>query len=77
VGLCRRFIGAGVAINDTVDRFQSTPLIYAAWGGSPETIALLVEQGADVTVKNSNGITALDLAKRSGVPAEVIARLTP
>jgi ankyrin repeat protein len=40
----------------------STPLMMAAMYGSPSAVKLLLEAGADVTVKNSLGLTAVDFA---------------
>jgi ankyrin repeat protein len=69
--LCRRLISAGAPVNGTIGQFQNTPLIYAACGASSETVALLLQQGADVSTKNTHGMTPLDVAKRFGAPAAV------
>ena len=42
----------------------TTPLMMAARGGHVSTIALLVDQGADPTLKNQIGLSAGDFAKR-------------
>jgi ankyrin repeat protein len=42
----------------------TTPLMMAARGGFVSTITLLVDQGADPTLKNQLGLTAADFAKR-------------
>lgn len=42
----------------------TTPLMMAAMYGSPEAVKLLIQAGADLTVKNQLGLTALDFAVR-------------
>ena len=41
----------------------STPLMMASMYGSPEAVKLLVEEGADLMIKNQQGMIALDFAK--------------
>jgi ankyrin repeat protein len=43
----------------------STPLMMAAMYGSPETVRTLLAAGADPTLKNARGLTALDFARRA------------
>jgi len=45
---------------------RSTPLMMAAHYGHPAVVKLLLEEGADSTVKNDKGLTALDFAHRAG-----------
>lgn len=40
----------------------STPLMLAAMYGSPESVKHIIQAGADLTVKNQLGMTALDFA---------------
>ena len=42
----------------------TTPLMMAAMYGSPESVKLLIQAGADLNVKNTVGMTALDFAVR-------------
>lgn len=42
---------------------KSTPLMMAAMYGTFDVVKLLVEEGADVSLKNEKGLTALDFAK--------------
>ena len=42
----------------------STPLMMAALYGSPESVKVLIQAGADLNVKNQLGLTALDFAVR-------------
>ena len=43
---------------------RSTPLMMAAQYGSPSAVKLLLEAGADPTLKNEQGLSALDFAHR-------------
>lgn len=54
---------------------QTTPLMMAALYGTPSAVKLLLEAGADPTIKNSLGLTALDFALRDKrvESAEIIA----
>jgi len=42
----------------------TTPLMMAAMYGSPEAVKVLIQAGADLTLKNQLGMTALDFAIR-------------
>jgi uncharacterized protein len=42
----------------------STPLMMAAMYGSPESVKVLIQAGADLNIKNQLGLTALDFAVR-------------
>lgn len=44
----------------------STPLMMAALYGRDEVVELLLAEGADASVRNQQGLTALDFAQRSG-----------
>lgn len=45
---------------------QTTPIMMAARGGHILTVKLLLDEGADVMLKNGAGMTALDFAKAGG-----------
>lgn len=47
---------------DTQSPNKTTPLMMAARGGYILTVKLLLDEGADLTLKNSLGMTALDMA---------------
>lgn len=53
----------------------STPLMMAAMYGTPSAVKLLLEAGADPSIKNSLGLTAIDFAFRENrvESAEIIA----
>jgi len=40
----------------------TTPLMMAAYYASPNAVKLMLEEGADPTLKNQDGMTALDMA---------------
>jgi ankyrin repeat protein len=43
----------------------STPLMMAAMYGSSETVKVLLDAGADTSIKNALGLTALDFAQKA------------
>ena len=45
---------------------QTTPIMKAARGGHILTVKLLLDEGADVTLKNGAGMTAIDFAREGG-----------
>lgn len=47
---------------------KTTPLMMAAMYGSSAAVKLLLDEGADVTMKNEQGMTAADFAKRGNRP---------
>jgi uncharacterized protein len=44
---------------------KTTPLMMAAHYGTPGAVKLLLEEGADVSLKNEVGLTAIDFAQRA------------
>jgi ankyrin repeat protein len=54
---------------------KTTPLMMAASYSTPETVQLLLDEGADPTLRNQLGLTAIDFAQRAGKgdAAELIA----
>jgi ankyrin repeat protein len=74
---CRALLDMGVAI-DTRGSFGATPLMVAAGSGSVEVVELLLDRGADRTLKDDAGKTALDYlssAEAKGVSADRIEAL--
>lgn len=43
----------------------STPLMMAAQYGEPAVVRLLLEEGADPSIRNEQGLTAIDFARRA------------
>lgn len=60
---------------DAASPNQSTPLMMAAQYGEGAVVRLLLEEGADPLLKNEQGLTAIDFARRAGrdAVAETIA----
>ena len=57
----RRALSGGASV-DAVDELNNTPLHLAAAAGSTAAVQSLLEAGADPTVCNAAGHTALDIA---------------
>lgn len=53
----------------------TTPLMMAAFYGTPSAVKLLLEAGADPMIKNDQSLTAIDFAHKANRPesAEIIA----
>jgi ankyrin repeat protein len=64
--MCRRLLEAGAPVNGSVAPEKITPLMCAASSGSYETVALLLEHGADSAARAAHGSTALDIALERG-----------
>lgn len=45
---------------------RTTPLMMAAQYGRPEIVGLLLSEGADATLRNDKGLTAIDFARLAG-----------
>lgn len=54
---------------------KSTPLMLAAHYGHPDVVRLLLEEGADPSLRNEQGLTAVDFARRAdrGDMAELVS----
>jgi ankyrin repeat protein len=59
-------IQRGYDINAIGPRNGYTPLHDAVWANYPEGAKLLLAAGADVNIKNKDGLTALELARKNG-----------
>ena len=66
----------GAELDTRSDRRQRTPLIVAAANGHPKICAMLLALGADPSLKDKYGRTALDEARRFNKP-ECAALLQP
>lgn len=51
---------------DAASPNETTPLMMAAMYGNVQAVKVLLEAGADSTIKNSLGLTAIDFARRVG-----------
>ena len=77
--MCRRLIAGGAGVNSVAGRDRMTPLMHALKGssaaGSADTVAELLERGADVGARNRFGSFALHLAAGCGASLETIRLL--
>ena len=65
--LVKRLIEAGADVNLlTEDYFENTPLIIAGYTGNLDTIKLLVDAGANVSIENSEGMDVVKSAYEAG-----------
>lgn len=69
-----RYFKRKIQADRTIDRPYRTPLMMACTRRSLEVIELLLEKGANPSLKNKDGWTAFHIACREGDPA-VIKRL--
>jgi ankyrin repeat protein len=64
--LCETLLARGADVNSTTGRDRLTPLMQALMGSSAaessETVAVLLQAGADIGVQNRHGTLALHLA---------------
>ncbi len=63
-----RLLLAHYAYIDAESPNQTTPLMMAAMYGSTAGVKLLLEAGADATLRNAAGLSALDFAQRGERP---------
>jgi uncharacterized protein len=58
---------------------KTTPLMMAVMYGTAEAVKLLIDEGADVSLKNEQNLTAVDFAKRANRDslAALIQKLAP
>jgi ankyrin repeat protein len=75
-GLCGRLVTRGAEVNSAAGRDRSTPLMYALRGssapGSSATVEQLLDDGADVGIKNRHGTLALHAAVWCGASVDTI-----
>ena len=61
-------------VNKT-DKYGESALMRASWFGEEKSLALLLQAGADASLKNNKGKTALDMAKHKN-NARIVKLLT-
>ncbi|MBA4264964.1 MAG: hypothetical protein C0453_07780, partial [Comamonadaceae bacterium] len=54
---------------DAASPNRTTPLMMAAHYGHPDVVKLLLEEGADASLKNEKGLSAVDFARGANRPA--------
>ena len=64
VDAARVLLGAGAQVNAT-NALAVTPLMLAAQAGSSQVVKLLLKGGADTTIRDARGRTALKWAKKT------------
>lgn len=64
--ICLALIGRGANVNAITRAGKATPLHRAASAGHEEIVTLLLENGADPLLQDSDGLNALDRAVREG-----------
>lgn len=63
-----RFLLEHHAYIDAESPNETTPLMMAARQSQPTTVRLLIDEGADPTVRNQSGFTAAEYARAAGDP---------
>jgi ankyrin repeat protein len=58
---------------DAASPNRTTPLMMAAHYGHPDVVKLLLEEGADASLKNEKGLSAVDFARGANRPAVAAA----
>ena len=56
---------------DAASPNRTTPLMMAAHYGKPDVVKLLLEEGADASLRNEKGLSAVDFARGANRPAVV------
>jgi len=56
-----QFLLANGAIVDSMSPGNTTPLMMAVQSGNEQLIKLLLDKGADLQIRNTNGLTAIDI----------------
>ncbi len=75
--IARRLVEQGADVNAVRDNRKTTALMIAADADDLESLKLLLDHGADVTVKNKRDQTALDRADSEEAKALLQAAFPP
>ncbi|MGV8124576.1 MAG: TolC family protein [Candidatus Xenobiia bacterium LiM19] len=62
LGIVKLLVQAGAKVNIQDEYMKLTPLHFSAFWGNVEMAKFLLENGADPSIVNADGVTALDLA---------------
>jgi hypothetical protein len=57
-----QYLLANGAIVDSLSPGNTTPLMMAVQSGNEQLVKLLLDKGADIQLRNGNGLTAIDIA---------------
>ena len=57
-----QFLIANGAIVDAMSAGNTTPLMMAVQSGNEQLVKLLLDKGADLQIRNNNGLSAIDIA---------------
>jgi len=71
--ICDFLITAGADPNVQTDPQGYAPLHSASWGGHEEAVRVLIQNGADLTLRNYRNETPQETAERQGQVAVVAA----
>ena len=63
--IVKRLLDAGADVNAQMTTSKNTALHLAASRGSLQLCQALMEKGADATLKDRGGLTAIDVAQRN------------
>ena len=64
--MARQLLDAGADLGAASNKDGDPPLHCAVSAGDCDTVALLLRRGANINIKDQNGRTALDVARRGG-----------
>ena len=65
IGVIRRLAEIGTPVDQADAVFGRNPLLVAAENGRPDSVAMLLELGADPTTRDHDGRTAIDLCRQA------------
>lgn len=71
VSICSNLIRLGANVNEQ-DKYRYTPLHYAAMADQTDTAAFLIQQRADPTMKDFQGMTPADVARKFNASSNLI-----
>ncbi|AYV76786.1 MAG: hypothetical protein Barrevirus1_8 [Barrevirus sp.] len=69
------FIKLGANVNHASSEYGSTPILFCAQNGFSDMVNLLIEAGADITIKNKGGNDIYYYAKQGGINIDNAVKL--